>query len=651
MSWRRRLLLIGCLLVLSLGPLVLPAPPRAKASPVDCTGPVIAFGRQRWCGYFDNGGNNFGDDVRIGGIPGGVDTAQELIDMVVGDYYSGDPQRYTSATFLIQTMRGVGPGEAHAVTPAEMNDWIDRIWSYARNSENGWQSFGENGHIDWSVWQHMPCGTVNTYYQNTLDDIAPYLDTNWPCNRPDATDEFILFWDNSGNVIYRIRRLCMNPMGEIGALQQPARYDLTPAISVTADGAAVQQGAEVGQTLRFTYTITNAGDPSPNINCAIYTNVHAGYFATPPTPTGNGGVGPPTGCPRAFGAGATTLTTEDVPVTTNNQTICRSLFVNPASPAVASRGVEACVPVVRKPYFRVYGGDIVAGKAWPSACTPNGQAAIVGWNRRLPTYGGAGTQYAAMALGMIFDTASAQAGGGATAGAGLSFSNTSANVNIGNFGGRFGALPCMTDYYGQMPASTVHAVTNNIGLLATGNYRIPNWTTTSGTLGAGFGGQAQRVVLYVDGDALIDFNVQYPASWTANSPPSFTLVVRGSIYIAPTVTRLDGVFIAQPRPDGTGGMITTCANPTRPPAIKDVRDNDFATVCSSPLTVNGAFIAKQVRLMRTRGTARLSTGNESNASNNIAEVFNAGPAFWMGQPVGQTSGVEYDSITGLPPVL
>ncbi len=641
----RMWLLVGLSVVL--GCLVLPPPQTIEAAPVACSGPIIGFGRQRWCGYFRNGGNDSGQDVRIGGVPAAVNTVQELIDLVQGDLNSGNAHRITGAQFIIQTMRGRGPGAPQSVSNAEFNDWVARVKSYADSSENGASSFGENGRIDWGVWQHLPCGTVNTYYQPTLNDVAPFHDSasNSNCEVPAHNDQFIVVRDLVGSVVYRIRRLCMNPIGVINGLKQPLpdNYNLVPSVTTTVDGNPVSGGAEAGQTIHFGYAINNTGsDASPAATgCTIYTNVHAGYFAEPPVPTGSGGPGPGTGCPRAFTPGSTALGSGEDVIAAANQTVCRSLFVNPASPTVGSRGDEACVHVVSKPYFKVYGGDVSAGNGQSTAagiCASNLDAAIIGWNRGGSAgYAGAGAQFAAMALGAIYETASS--GGSGLAPSGLAFANTAASGST--YGGAFGSLSCIRDYYAARPASPL-SFTTIAAATQSGAYAMsgPGPFVISGPV------PNKRVTLFVQGDVLISGDITYPASWTANDSPLFELVVEGNIYIRNNVSRIDGLYIAQ-RSGASGGTIYTCATA----AVPLVPGPGLNGTCGNKLTINGAFIANDVQFLRTRGTRQQAAANEPSSSNNIAEVFNFSPALWMAQPVGLPTSLQYDSITGLPPIL
>jgi hypothetical protein len=641
-------------LLVGLGVPLLVLVPKTSAAAVACQGPAIAFGRQKWCGYFSNGGFNSGKDVRVGGVPGSVNTAQTLIALIEGDLNSGNTQRRTAAQFIILNMIGNNGGVPRSVSAAQLQDWKDRVTSYASASQNGSQSVGPNGRIDWFVSQHTPCNIVNTYYQTAQNDVAPFLDTpgNSSCSVPGSQSNFIIFRDASGNVLYQIRRICMNPMGTLKPLEKPkpANYNLQPNITTTVGGNPANT-VEVGDTIRFSYAINNIdNDPSPMATCTFYGNVHPGYFATPGSATASSsppGYGPPpNSCPAVFPRGSTPIATQDVLVAVDDQTICRSLFVSPSSPTVASAGKEACVQVARKPYVKVFGGDVSVGNGLTSAagsCSGSASSAIVSWNKRSPSYAGSGAQYAAYALGAITDFATASGNSsGATSPTGLAFSNTATNSSGGLFGGNAGTLPCIPDYYGARPNATM-ALPANAGLLATGVYA----SNSSRTLVGGIINPGTRASVYIKGDVYITSNLTYGGNWTPDTAPLFRLIVLGNIYIDRSVTQLDGLYVAQ-IDGGIGGSIYTCATASAPL----VPDANFSSICDDQLTVNGAFVANRVLLLRTHGSLRQSTSSETNASATMAEKFNYSPALWMAQPAeGQPGVLHYDSITALPPIL
>lgn len=669
MSKRLRLLVIALILpVVLVTTVYYPKPPVAEAAWTGCNNAIIWFGRQRWCGYFTNSGYDNGQSVRNGGMPGGINRIEPFITMLENDLHSGDAHRITGAQFLILTMIGRGPGAPKSVTEgpnSQLEDWKGRVRSYADQGENGTTSWGQNGRIDWHVWTQIPCTFyknwggnqgwygVNTYYQRDggggANDVAPYL---VPCGAG-TSEEFVLFRDTGGNIIYRIRRACLNPIGQIDGLQKPQdRYDLEPAITATVDGASINGGAEVGQTIGFTYSVRNRGpDPSPAAtSCVIYTNVHTGFVAPRSDPPPGGGGGPPTGCPRSFAANSnnTLGAVESVPVNTGNRTICRSLFVSPATATDPSAGVEVCVPVVNKPYFKVYGGDLSAGNGLENAagaCTGNVNAAVIGWNRGAAGgYGGAGVQFAAVALGRIFETTTAVGNVGPNRAAvprGLAFAGN--NLSTGLYGGNYGSVPCTNNFYAEMPAgaasfSTLAAANTNGAYRWNGGGVLP----LSGSVPAG-----RRITVYASTDVFINNDITYAANWNSGSTPLLQVVTTGNIYIRNGVSRIDGVFIAQ-RNGASGGTIYTCA--LGPAAL--IPNGQLYNRCNNKLTINGAFIANQVQFLRTNGTRQQGSAGEAGSSANIAEVFNFSPGLWMGQPVGPVTGSpQYDSITSLPPIL
>ncbi|MGH7157775.1 MAG: hypothetical protein ACREGD_01725 [Candidatus Saccharimonadales bacterium] len=660
----KRLILIFASLTMLLTPVGAAATlfiERAQAADPQCTNPgrpILAFDRRRNCGYFNNNYDPVGDDVRLGGVPGWVNTAGELIQLVQGDLNSSNAQRVTGAQFIILNMIGRPAGPPKSVSAAELQDWKDRVNSYASTSENGSRSTGSNGRIDWFVSLHTPCGIVNTYYQDDENDVAPFTDTpsNSRCNDPSYFTNFIIFRDTGGNIKYMIRRECMNPVGNLeSGLDKPKalNYNLEPGIGLEVNGDSSATAAEVGDTVRFVYQATNTGsDPSPSVSCTIYANIHNGYFPTPPTPTSGssppGYLPPLTSCPKSFTPGLNSVAAETVTVTATNQTVCRSLFVSPASPAVASRGYEVCLPVANKPYVRAFGGDVMAGSGLADtfgACVPNLNAAAVGWSKRSAgNFAGAGTQYAGFAMKLLqdFATTLGDPSGGPT---GLSFTNTAANPNAGNYGGNFDRLPCLPDYYAAKPGST-QPFPPSFNLMTTGAYAASGNTTLHG----GLVDVNEQISVFIEGDVFVNDNILVgspAASWPIGQMPTFRLVVKGNIYVSSTVTQLDGLYVAQKNDAGAGGRFYTCATSFGALPL----DGSLFSTCNNKLTVNGSVAADSIHLMRTHGSLGQSSAGETSAANQAAEVFNYSPALWLRQPPESGPTPDYDAIISLPPIL
>lgn len=292
--------------------------------------------------------------------------------------------------------------------------------------------------------------------------------------------------------------------------------------------------------------------------------------------------------------------------------------------------------VADKPYLAIYGGDAMAGvsEIASGGCTTNANAGFLTWNKGSTEYSGAGTQFAAMALGEIRGFASAlnaNPGGNPSKPQGLAFANTGSLVSLGTglFGGRFGG-PSGSSFLDNASCNLISGTPT-----ITNAADLPTLVTDD------------QFMLVTNQDVPINDNISYSddTSWTEIADiPNFKLVVVGhNIIIDGGVDNLDGLYVAIPDSSGNGGMIFTC-DVTGDPAT----DSSLYNKCNRQLVINGAFVAKQVRFLRTHGTlgaAGLGGANELNA----AEVFHYGPEMWL--PRNRNLTIDYKAMTGLPPVL
>ncbi|MDB5185906.1 MAG: exported protein of unknown function [Candidatus Saccharibacteria bacterium] len=611
-------------------------------------------------GYFTGRLDYYGGQV----IPGGLDAVNvgQFINEIKGFYNGSNAQRKTGAAFIINTMlEKNAPGSGRALSTSELADWEARV-----RSPNIVINFNE---------AYTFC--VNSYYQDGLNDNAFFEKSGGGCWRPsdvvggERVGNSIVFHQknangSAGRVLYAIRRACANPVGYypngIVGLPEPS-FAMNSALSTSVNGAS-GTSAEAGDSVRFTYTAVNNGPgASDGVSCRIYTRNYPGLQATPPaTPVAAGSTpGPAMACPPTFNSGGRVTTSETITATANT-THCRFFVVTPRNQAGGSISRVACVSVHTKPYFRVYGGDVIAGSNFTDpdgVCRPPARGGtnpyyspgIISWNSG--TGGGAGTQLAAFAVGAIDDFTSAT-GHAATPGSpivpkGLTFANTATVPASTTYGGIWNSnniQTCAPNYFalksGSDPGATLNLNGGGSGSFV--HARTGNLNITGGNIANG-----RKYTIFVDGSVTITGNIQYVGNYNSIADiPSVQIIAR-NIYVAPGVTRIDGTLIAQPtNATSTDGILYTCSSGTPTPTAAELNG-----LCrTNMLRVNGAMIARQFKFLRTGGTLRNGTNVEAIGSANLAEGIQYSPEVWLSSPALQppASG-EFNSYTALPPIL
>jgi len=321
-----------------------------------------------------------------------------------------------------------------------------------------------------------------------------------------------------------------------------------------------------------------------------------------------------------------------------------------------SLNCSGTVSISALPYLRTYGSDVWAGGAYSAPCNIN--ANIYALARNSSGYIGSGAQYGVTALLNIkgFFSSSLRVSGNLPA-KGYSFSNT---VGDPDYGGQFrGAGICLPDYYNDTQdnpstvAGNLHAVLTNAP--AGRSQYLLNSNPLSSQ--ADVVPNGKQIAVYYDGDVTIKNNITYDTSGRASYAdiPYFVLVARGNIYIDPSVTRLDGLYIAQST-TADNGKLYTCW-----PIAEPVTANIYDT-CNQQLVINGAVVANEVKFFRTNNSLRDSSVGErpnfgTGTGTKAAEVINFTPELYMGySPLkipGSSSGSTgvYDAIFSLPPVF
>ncbi|HET7320724.1 MAG TPA: hypothetical protein VFI84_04035 [Candidatus Saccharimonadales bacterium] len=459
-----------------------------------------------------------------------------------------------------------------------------------------------------------------------------------------------------------------NPAGSpVQLANSPVSIYCPPVVSCSSVTPAINEADSPAKiTAIFSYTAAD-GVPPTNPPYSITVSV---------SPSGGSG----SGLDSATSNTATyTYTTPNLPAGTYTAT---ATFNGPGGFTTAS-----CPPTnfiaYNLPYYKVYGNDVKAGGAFDAGSCANqgtsiGNIGFLGGFLPSPDgYGikgfdntantGAGAQFAAYAIGHIasFNSAMMRAAVGGNPGPtkGLTFANSG-----GTYGGDVGGTNCIHNYYNDISqlgtsiplGASADPATLNGSYTHTGNLTLNSSTVVP---------KGSRTIIYVtSGNVYIGAGsggIKYDTStWNSLSDiPSLWVVVNGgNIFIDPGVTQLDGVYVAQPTTTNTMGKIFTCANNGfGAPDLSSI-NGTAGDSCNNQLTVNGAFIAQGVELLRSYSSLRFSQAGEFpyGSSSNCAglatcaaEVFNFSPEVFMAPPngLGNSGGSKYDYITELPPVL
>ncbi|MDB5165088.1 MAG: hypothetical protein JWL89_714 [Candidatus Saccharibacteria bacterium] len=277
---------------------------------------------------------------------------------------------------------------------------------------------------------------------------------------------------------------------------------------------------------------------------------------------------------------------------------------------LGSTETQDCPHVTNNATFKVLGANVWAGgdfsEVTAGRCVGGGE--LAGWfnNTNSGTYSW-GSSTALSAIALVKDVGFASAQTVATRSpTDLTFANTTTKLQADYspaLGGDFGSTVshCLTSVRAPLGAGSFGG--GSVSGLDGGYNAGSNTTVDGGQINPG-----HNVSIFVNGDVYISDNITYnTGSWTKDNIPSFVLHASGNIYIAPNVTQLDGLYVAEQRlnpVDGkpipnTGSTIYTCGT-----AYAPVPQGAIHGTCTNQLTVHGSFVADHVNLMRTYGTMR-----------------------------------------------
>jgi hypothetical protein len=621
----------------------------ASAAPWICGGPNV-LGRAQCHGYYTNknfygaygiqGGNILDCTLSARGcvngeslnneIPNNINSATDFENLIGYYLNSGYTYNHAGAAFIIDAMLGKsGP------SMGSVNNGIN----YAISQFNNWKSlvdaYAAQGRVQWDVNQPVAYGETNSLHacdpniaqcqksseivKNDGKDFIFYRD-----NVPGGEPSHLLIFHNPNGTTFEIRKECANLVGQLDPLSPSV---LIPPPKPTCAGVSVDPGQP---DPRMTYKVTaNVSYQSNAVANDVRTNGAKMFIDVtgPSVNYNNANVGYSIG-----GAGNDTLTGSVTPGAANNTGTYNIKY------GITGKGAITCTGsfyVTDQPTTTTIGGDTDSGAGMDRggvdcAVPADIHGGMVGWNLEAKgNYAGAGTQYAAYALNHLQDYASAQTGAGGTSSdpTMLAFANNGGggiNLGSGLFGGQFGGgSACIRDYF----ANATNVQNGNITI---GGQTIANSSSTA---------------TYVKGNVYITGNITFSGSYAnVGEIPSYNVIVEGNIYIAPGVTELDGLYVAEPTPAGSGGTIYTCA-PT-PFTAQALNSSLYNNCKANSLTFNGAVVARQLWLLRANGTV---------SSGPAAESVNFTPEIWLTTPpdvvTGNGGAGSYDAITSLPPVL
>jgi hypothetical protein len=588
-----------------------------------------------------------------------------------GMTYSNSEQARVQAAFTILNMLGEitdspqGFSRAQAIARAELRfeDWRSLVNVYVAANKvtydeaytYRWNTLYWFSQNDIVAFQHIDLQTSNSVVFRSLDPSTP------------------------DDIVYTIKRDCANPVGDMTGLPLPPSgvFTVTPIVPQPA----VAGGSESPTSVQFSPAITISSLTGATFSNINMTTIDIAYTlrrgAVTTTLANENRAGPYlAGTTHTF---ARTFSSAEVSAwgLQASDEVCARITIRPtggtytifAATNNSSTGMaNNCFTVQDLPYMSAFGADVIAGNGFGDSCAEPGGQIIASFDAA--NYRGSGTQFAAIATGQITRFSGGKMRGLAPRPPkGLNIANTGAAPASDEYGGGLQRTHCVFDYGSTWdttlatgPSSNLNGWLNNSGSPHVGRFTLG--ATTLGGPPIARIPNGTRAVLYsqfpAGGDRILDRNIHYDnEAWTAiDEIPSFVLIVKGDIHIDRLVNRLDGIYVAVPRDDGTGGNIYTCSNGTDPYTEFQMQDN-----CTTPLTVNGALIANRIVLNRYAASSlrKGTQGEFPYAANNAncgrpvcaAEVINFSPELFLAPPLFDAlpPSTRYESITSLPPIL
>ena len=251
----------------------------------------------------------------------------------------------------------------------------------------------------------------------------------------------------------------------------------------------------------------------------------------------------------------------------------------------------------------------------------------------------------------------------------LTFANNDATSPWGGHWG--GQLRCLSNYWRRAPelGEPLEDETLSLSHLSQNSetYYTPK---PSGmlSLSAPSNNLDLKATVYIEGDLLITQDIINSNGNLKkfNEIQSIYLIVKGDIFIAPSVTKIDAVLVAMPDESHLQeGRIYTCyidglsavdgidldsliELQKKPPEKLKKENKRYAQECVKQLIINGALVARQIHLGRTTNSDSSSLGY---ATYPVSEEVNLPPEYFVDIPQLPAHSdwfYKSDSITILP---
>jgi hypothetical protein len=336
------------------------------------------------------------------------------------------------------------------------------------------------------------------------------------------------------------------------------------------------------------------------------------------------------------------------------------------------------------PYVKFFGNDVIAGGGFGDCKSSSIVADVKSYgifnpSRNQAGYKGSSSELAVFASGQIDGVLPGSQDTSRLLTTALSFSNENNSGGTFDFGGQFDGNLCIGDFWtdtlyepltglidDRIPSNN-SAQKVDLNSLSSGSYSYGLGSVSQLHVGSsGLIPPGRKITIYVNGDVVIgsttaanyDYKVAYDTSrnWGGiDQIPLIKIVSKGNIYIDDNVSQFDGLLVAVEDSENLNptGEVHTCSLFS---AGINIVGNETAITrdCNHRLEINGAVIAKKIRLLRSNGNLQSAVNApEPYSSANIAEVFRFSPELYLAMLSSRSTENmgKFDSVLSLPPAL